>query len=361
MTTVARPRLGYTLRRVHPAATAQALIRGSIRDEAWVRPALLGVTALAAVIYVWNLTVNGYANTYYSAAALAASKDWAAWFFGSIDASNFITVDKPPLSTMIMGLSVRAFGLSSWSILLPEALMGVASVLVLYRAVRRSFGAAAGLIAALVLAVTPVAALMFRFDNPDALLTLLLVSAAWAFLKALEDGRLRWVIVAAALVGFGFLTKYLQAYLVLPAFIFTYAIAAPGSWRRRLGHLSVAGAVVLVSSGWWVAIVEAIPASMRPFIGGSTNNSVLDLIFGYDGLGRIFGGSGGQGAPAGGGGGSVVRLASCGSPTPSSRRRSRGCSRSPAWRWSAGCSSAVARRGPIVPAPATSCGACGSA
>jgi 4-amino-4-deoxy-L-arabinose transferase-like glycosyltransferase len=302
MTTLTRPNLGIARGRFDAAALG-GLVRGSTRDAAWVRPALIAVSALAAVIYFWNLTLNGYANTYYSAAALAASKDWAAWFFGSIDASNFITVDKPPLSTMVMGLSVRLFGLSSWSILLPEAVMGMASVVILYSAVRRSFGAAAGLIAALVLAVTPVAALMFRFDNPDALLTLLLVAAAWSFLKALEEGRLRWVVLAATFVGFGFLAKYLQAYLVLPAFILTYAIAAPGSVRRRLGHLLVAGLTVVAASGWWVLIVELVPASMRPYIGGSTNNSVLDLIFGYDGLGRIFGGSGGQGGGAGGAGG----------------------------------------------------------
>ncbi len=301
MTTLTRPQLGISRRGSDLTALA-SVVRGSMRDAAWVRPALIAVAALTAFIYAWNLALNGYANTYYSAAALAASKDWAAWFFGSIDASNFITVDKPPLSTMVMGLSVRLFGLSSWSILLPQALMGVASVVILYSAVRRSFRAVAGLIAALVLAVTPVAALMFRFDNPDALLTLLLVAAAWSFLKALDEGRLRWVALAAAFVGFGFLAKYLQAWLVLPAFIVTWAIAAPGPPRRRLGQLIVAGLAVIAASGWWVLIVELVPPSMRPYIGGSTNNRVLDLVFGYDGLGRLFEGFGGReaaGAPGG--------------------------------------------------------------
>ena len=302
MTTLLTPGATIT-RRPRYAVAVRERLRELILDGGWARPASIAVIALSAVLYVWSLTLNGYANTYYAAAAVAASKDWTAWFFGSIDASNFITVDKPPLSTMVMGLSVRIFGLSSWSILLPEALMGVGSVFVLFRAVRRSFVAAAGIIAALVLAVTPVAALMFRFDNPDALLTLLLVSAAWVLLRALDDARLRWVVLAGALVGLGFLTKYLQAYLVLPAFFFTYLLAASDTWRRRGLGLLVAGMSVLLASGWWVAVVELTPAGLRPYIGGSTNNSVLDLIFGYDGLGRIFGASGSPCAGAAQGGG----------------------------------------------------------
>src|SRR5439155_7257780 len=167
------------------------------------------------------------------AAALAASQSWSAWFFGSFDAANFITVDKPPLATMLMGLSVRLFGLSSWSILLPEALAGVATVALLFVMVRRTFGPSAAVIASLVAALTPAAVLMFRYNNPDALLTLLLVGAAAAFIRALVTGRLRWVILAALLVGLAFNTKYLQAYLVLPAFGLTYLIAAPGGIRRR--------------------------------------------------------------------------------------------------------------------------------
>jgi 4-amino-4-deoxy-L-arabinose transferase-like glycosyltransferase len=248
--------------------------------------------------------VSGYANIYYAAAGFAASQSWSAWFFGSIDPANFITVDKPPLGTMLIGLSVRLFGLSSWSVLLPQALAGVATVGLLMAAVRRSFGSAEAVIAGLVAALTPVAVLIFRYDNPDALLTLLLVGSAYAFVRALEAGRLRWVILAAALVGLAFLTKYLQAYLILPVFALTWLIAAPGPVRRRIGGLLVAFATVVAASGWWVAVVELIPASSRPYIGGSSSNSVLDLIFGYDGLGRIFGqGGGGAGPTAGGGGG----------------------------------------------------------
>jgi len=277
------------------------MIRGDERDAAWVRPTLLAAAVLAAVLYLVNLTVSGYANTYYVAAAEAASKSWSAMFFGSLDSANAITIDKPPLATALMGLSVRLFGLSSWSILLPQALAGVATVVVLFQAVRRSFGPAAAAIAAVVMALTPVAVLIFRFDNPDALLTLLLVTGAWALVRGLEDGRLRWAILASVLVGAAFLTKYLQAYLVLPAFAAVWLLAAPGSIRRRIGGALAALATVIVTSFWWVAIVELIPASARPYIGGSSTDSALDLLFGYDGLGRIFGGAGpaGNGPPGG--------------------------------------------------------------
>ncbi len=279
-------------------AHSAAAIRGT--DAAWVRPAWLGVILLAAVFYVANLTVSGFANEYYSAAALAGSQSWTAWFFGSLDASNFITIDKPPLATMLMGLSVRLLGLSSWSILLPEALCGIATVAVLFAIVKRSFGPVAATVAGVVMAVTPVAVLMFRYNNPDALLTLLLVLAAGAFLRGIVNGRIRWAVLAAVLVGLAFNTKLLQAWLVLPAFAVVWAFAAPGSVRRRFAGLAASAVAVVVSSAWWVAAVELIPTVARPFIGGSTTDSALDLVLGYDGLGRIFGMSAGGGGMGGG-------------------------------------------------------------
>jgi 4-amino-4-deoxy-L-arabinose transferase-like glycosyltransferase len=304
MTTIARPASTQkrAMPRLRPVEGIRGLVRGRADEAVWVRPALAGVLVLAAVLYLWNLTVSGYANTYYSAAALAASQSWSAWFFGSFDANNFITVDKPPLGTMLMGLSVRLLGLSSWSVLLPQALAGVATVGVLFVAVKHSFGPAAATIAAVVMALTPAAVLIFRFNNPDALLTLLLVLSAWALLRSLENGSYRWMALAAACVGLGFLTKYLQAYLVLPGYALVFGFSANTTLRRRIVGLGVALAAVLVTSGWWVAIVEMLPAGSKPFIGGSTTGSPLDLIFGYDGLGRIFGGSG-PGGGAGGGGG----------------------------------------------------------
>jgi 4-amino-4-deoxy-L-arabinose transferase-like glycosyltransferase len=272
----------------------------------WARPALATLLLSTAVLYVWGLGESGWANSFYSAAAQAGSQSWKAFFFGSSDAGNSITVDKTPASLWLMAMSVRLFGLSSWSILVPEALAGVAAVGVLYATVRRWYGVGAALLAGAVMALTPVAVLMFRFNNPDALLVLLLVLAAYACVRAVETGSTRWMVLVGVLIGFGFLTKMLQALLVVPAFAVTYVIAAPTGLWRRVRQLLIGGLALLVSAGWWVAIVELMPASARPYIGGSQTNSVLDLAFGYNGFGRITGdevGSvgGGRGGPAGGG------------------------------------------------------------
>jgi 4-amino-4-deoxy-L-arabinose transferase-like glycosyltransferase len=273
---------------------------GREEDARWVRPALLGLLAGTAVLYLWGLGASGWANSFYSAAAQAGTKSWKAFFFGASDAAASITVDKPPASLWIMALSARIFGLSSWSILVPQALEGVAAAGFLYAAVRRWFTPAAGLLAGAVLALTPISALIFRFNNPDALLVLLLTAGAYAMVRALEAASTRWLLLAFTLVGFGFLTKMLQALLVVPAFGLVYLIAAPTPLRRRLGQLIGAGVALLVSAGWWVAIVELIPASARPYIGGSQDNSLLNLIFGYNGLGRVTGDEAGS---VGGGGG----------------------------------------------------------
>ncbi|MFI0775475.1 ArnT family glycosyltransferase [Streptomyces sp. NPDC021212] len=280
--------------------------RGRPEDPRWARPALWALLAVTTVLYLWSLGASAYANQFYSAAVQAGSESWKAFFFGSSDAANSITVDKPPAALWPMALSVRVFGLSSWAILVPEALMGVATVGVLYAAVRRRFSAAAGLIAGGALAVTPVAALMFRFNNPDALLCLLMVVAVHCVLRALEDARTKWLVLAGVCFGLGFLTKTLQAWLILPPLAVVYAVCAPAKLGRRIGQLLLAGLAMVISGGWWVAIVELWPASSRPYIGGSQNNSFLELTFGYNGLGRINGnetGSVGGGGARGGGGG----------------------------------------------------------
>ena len=200
-----------------------------------------------------------------------------------------------------MDISARLFGVNAWSILVPQALEGVAAVGLLYATVRRHFGHAAGLIAGAVLALTPVAVLMFRYNNPDSLLVLLLVASAYALTRALEGGRTRWLVLAGVLIGFGFLAKMMGAFLVLPGFAAVYLLAAPVSMWRRILQLLAAGAAVLVSAGWWVAVVTLWPAADRPYIGGSTNNSELNLIFGYNGLGRLTGSE--TGSVGGGGGG----------------------------------------------------------
>ncbi len=197
---------------------------------------LLGATT---ALYLWGLGRSGYANEFYAAAVKAGTQSWKAFLFGSLDPSNFITVDKPPASLWLMELSGRVFGFSSWSMLVPEALAGVASVWLLYAAVRRWFSQPAALLAGAVLAVTPVAALMFRFNNPDALLVLLLVVAAYATTRAIENGSAPWLALAGAAVGLGFLTKMMEAFLVLPALAAAYLVAAPGPVRRRIAHVLV--------------------------------------------------------------------------------------------------------------------------
>jgi 4-amino-4-deoxy-L-arabinose transferase-like glycosyltransferase len=278
-------------------------LRGRKTDPAWVRPLLLTLLGATALLYIVGLGRSGWANAFYSAAAQAGASSWKALFFGASDAASFITVDKPPLSLWVMGISARLFGVNAWSILVPQALMGVAAVGALYATVRRWASPAAGLLAGAALALTPVATLMFRFNNPDALLVLLLTLAAYTLVRALEHGSARWLALTGALIGCGFMTKMLQAFLVVPVFVLVYLIAAPTPLRRRLVHLVVAGAALVVSAGWWVAAVELWPKSSRPYIGGSQTNSVLELIFGYNGLGRITGNETGSVVPGGGTGG----------------------------------------------------------
>ncbi|KAB2349085.1 glycosyltransferase family 39 protein [Actinomadura rudentiformis] len=261
----------------------------STHDARWAKPALLALLALTAVLYVWDLGSSGWANSFYSAAVQAGASDWKAFFFGSSDASNAITVDKTPAALWPMALTARVFGVNSWSILVPQALMGVATVGTLYATVRRGFGAGAGLLAGAALALTPVAALMFRFNNPDALLVLLLTVAAYALVRAQENARTGWLVLAGSCVGFAFLAKMLQAFLVVPVFALVYLAVAPTPVRRRIWQLLLAGAAMVVSAGWWVAVVALVPAGSRPYIGGSQHNSVMELALGYNGLGRLNG------------------------------------------------------------------------
>ncbi|WP_250037437.1 ArnT family glycosyltransferase [Paractinoplanes maris] len=268
------------------------------RDRRWpVVVLLLG----AAALYLWDLSASGWGNSFYAAAAQAGAQSWKAWLFGSLDAGNAITVDKPPAALWVMGLSARLFGVTSWAVLAPQALMGVASVWFLYAAVKRWSGTTAGLLAGAALALTPVAVLMFRYDNPDALLVLLMTAGAYTTVRAVEQASWRWLALTGVLLGFGFLTKMMQAFLVLPGFALVYLIAAPTGLGKRVRDLLIAGLALIASAGWYVALVSLWPASSRPYIAGSTNNTLWELALGYNGLGRILGGSGN-----GGGGGNTA-------------------------------------------------------
>jgi 4-amino-4-deoxy-L-arabinose transferase-like glycosyltransferase len=299
-----------------PRGRAARLLRARAGDPAWARPALLVLLVATALLYMAGLSRNGWANDFYSAAVEAGTRSWKAFLFGSFDSSNFITVDKPPAFLWIMELSARIFGLNYWSLLVPQALEGVATVGLLYTTVRRWFGPPAALAAGVIMALTPVATLMFRFDDPDALLVLTMTAAAYAVTRAIESGRTRWLVLAGALLGFGFLAKMLAAFLVLPGLALAYLWAGPPRLGTRIWQLLAGGVALLVAAGWWVAAVLLTPAASRPYIGSTTDNNILQLTFGYNGLGRLDGGaatSGGGARFAGarspfGGGSGITRL-----------------------------------------------------
>ncbi|MCX2928877.1 glycosyltransferase family 39 protein [Mycobacterium sp. CVI_P3] len=272
-----RPKVGTTL----PIPE-----RARLTPHRWALVALLAATA---VLYLWDLDHSGWANAFYSAATQAGAQSWKAFLFGSSDGANSITVDKPPLALWLPGLAVRMFGLNTWSILVPQALMGVASVALLWDTVRRPFGETAGLIAGTTLALTPVAVTMFRYNNPDALLVLLMIAAVWALLRAVEDGRPRWILLCGAFLGLGYLSKQLEVALVMPALAISYLLAGPRGLLHRAGQLMLGLGATLVAAGWWVLLVQLWPAGQRPWIGGTRKNSILELTLDYNGFGRLDG------------------------------------------------------------------------
>jgi 4-amino-4-deoxy-L-arabinose transferase-like glycosyltransferase len=327
MTTQLTPSAGTA-----PADEAVRPARGRLRrlalgrpeDPRWARPALWGVLAVAAFLYCWDLSRNGDANTFYAAAVLSGTESWKAFFFGSLDSASFITVDKPPLAFWVMDLSARVFGFNSWSLLLPQAVEGVATVALLYSAVRRSVegftgarGAhAAGLLAALALTLTPMTVAIDRDDNPDTMLAFLMVLGGWLFLESLRAGLLRrsgtavagnrirrvaghplFLLMMCALAwGLAFNTKMFEAFIPLPALAITYLIFANGRLRKRFGALLATGAVLAVVSFSWITVVDLIPATSRPFVGSSTNNTEWNLAIDYNGFGRVVGNTGFGGA-----------------------------------------------------------------
>ncbi|WP_431330988.1 ArnT family glycosyltransferase [Streptomyces sp. IPPR8] len=268
----------------------------------WSSPALLAILVLAAGLYSWNLSGAGL-NSYYSAAVLSGTESWKAWFFGSLDAGNFLTVDKPPFALMVMGLSCRLLGYGTWQMMLPLILAALATIWVLHSCVKRVWGHGAAALAALVLALTPITVAINRDNNPDTLLVFLMVGGAALGLRAVRDGRLPPLLGSAVCFGLAFNTKMLQGYIALPAVFVVYLYATDLGWAKRIRNLVLAAVALAVASFWWAAAVSLVPASERPYIGGSTDGTAWDLIMGYNGLGRIFGGDGNMGGGGGGGGG----------------------------------------------------------
>ncbi|MEU8968553.1 glycosyltransferase family 39 protein [Streptomyces monashensis] len=285
-----------------PSPTPTPPDTGPERAPRWSLPALLAIMLLAAVLYTWNLSGSSL-NSFYSAAIYSGTQNWKAWFFGSLDAGNFLTVDKPPFADMVMGLSCRIFGFGTWQMMLPEVAAGLGAIWVLHSSVKRSFGHAAAAVAALVLALTPITVAINRDNNPDTILVLLMVGGAALALRATRTGRLLPLLGSAVCFGLAFNTKMLAGYIALPAVFAVYLLAARPTLVKRIVNMLIAGVVLAVASFWWAIAVSLVPASERPYIGGSTDGTAWNLIMGYNGLGRIFGGEGNGGGGGGGGGG----------------------------------------------------------
>lgn len=261
----------------------------------WHIWALGGICLLATALYAWRITSEGWGNPYYAAAVKSMAQSLTDFVFGSFDPVGLVTVDKPPLAFWAMVASTAVFGYHGWSVLLPQVLEGVAAVFLLHRAVRRWAGENAALLAALVLALTPITVAIDRDSNPDTMMVLLLVAASYAFTRSVEQesASTRWLMLAAAFLGLGFVAKMLQAWIVVPAFVLAYLAGCSAPWWRRSARVLGAGAVMLISSMWWVVLVGVWPAP-KPYIGGSADGSVLNLVIGYNGLGRILGSGAGQ-------------------------------------------------------------------
>ena len=292
---------------ISPLSRAGAIAAG--RDHAVprtrtaARPELLLLLVLAAVLDLWSLSRNGLANEYYSAAVRSMTESWHAFLFGSFDAGGVMTVDKPPLSLWVQALSARAFGFSAWSLLVPQALMGVATVGLAYDLTRRRFGRAAGFAAGLVLALTPITVAISRHNNPDALLVLCCTAALWAVVRGLEDGRTRWLVLAGVCVGLGFEAKMAAALLVVPGLAAAWLWVGPRGRVAAARQLAAAGAALVAVGLAWPVLVWLTPAADRPWVSGTDDNSIWSLILGYNGLGRLAGQSGGPAGAAGGAGG----------------------------------------------------------
>ncbi|KRE64291.1 glycosyl transferase [Arthrobacter sp. Soil736] len=253
----------------------------------WERIGLVVLLGATAASFLWGLDRNGWANPYYSAAAQAGSQDWKAFFFGSLDAGNLITIDKPPLSIWIMSLSVRLFGLNSWAILVPQALMGLTTTWLIYKIIRRSHPAAPALLGGLIYATTPVVVLMSRFNNPEPLMGLLTVAAVYFIIRTFEDNRWSWYLLAGTALGLAFMAKQIQAFLPIPALVLAVLLFGAGTVASRLVRLLGALSVLIISGGWWMALVDLTLPENRPYVGGSASNSVLELTLDYNGLARF--------------------------------------------------------------------------
>jgi len=272
-----------TRRRAWPRAGAW--LKSPEDQPRWARPALLGLTVVAGFLYGWR--AFGNLEIYYAATVRSMSMSWHNFVFAAFDPAGTITVDKLPGAFWVQALSVRVFGLHAWAIVAPQILEGMASVLVLYRVVRRLSGAVAGILAAGVLVLSPATVALNRGNISDTLMVLLLLLAADATVSAIISGRLRSLIAAGILVGLAFQAKMIEAWLVLPALALAYLVGTRGALGRRVVRLGVAGVVVAAVSVSWMLLVTVWPASHRPYVDGSSTNSIFGQVFVYNGFGRL--------------------------------------------------------------------------
>ena len=261
--------------------------------KGWTRflqPLGLGAILLISIFMnFYQLGQNGFGNSYYASAVRSMLDSWHTFFFVSLDPVGFVTVDKPPLGFWLQVASAKLFGFTPFSLFFPQALAGVLSVLLLYHLVRRHFGVVAGLLAALALAVSPISVVTNRNNTIDSTLVLTMLLGAWTVMKAAETGKWRWLMLTAVLVGLGFNIKMLEAYLVVPAYGLLYLLAAPRSLKMRIAQLLVAALVMLTISLSWAVVVDLTPASQRPYVGSSQDNSEVSLALGYNGIQRLLG------------------------------------------------------------------------
>jgi 4-amino-4-deoxy-L-arabinose transferase-like glycosyltransferase len=263
--------------------------RNTTPSRLWQRLALGGVMLISLFMNFYQLGQNGFGNLYYAAAIRSMLDNLHNFFFVSFDPSGFVSIDKPPLGFWLQAASAKIFGFTPFSIFLPQALAGVLSVVVLYHLVRCHFGVVAGLLAALALAISPISVVTNRNNTIDSTLVLVMLLGAWAVLRAAETGKLRWLLLCAVFVGLGFNIKMLEAYLVVPAYGLLYLLAAPKRIWVRIGQLALAALLLLTISLSWVVAVDLTPASQRPYVDSSQDNSELSLAIGYNGIQRLLG------------------------------------------------------------------------
>ncbi|MCI1965006.1 MAG: glycosyltransferase family 39 protein [Oscillospiraceae bacterium] len=254
--------------------------------EAAAMTLILLLAAFLSIFNIWNL---GYSNEFYAASVKSMLTSWNNFFFASLDPGGWITVDKPPVSLWVQTAFAKVFGFYGWSIILPQCLAAVATVVIVYCAVKRHFGGMAGLISALVLALSPIFIVVSKTNNTDSVLIFFMALSAWAMMAAVDRGQLRWLLLSMVLLGVAYNAKTLEAFLILPALFAVYFFGTNLKWKKRIWHLAVATVVLLVVSLSWSVVVDLTPASERPYVDNSSNNSELELALSYNGIQRITG------------------------------------------------------------------------